>query len=228
MFTLPPYIYEKDLYPQIPQADRWIFNKLELMERLGIEAGPTGMNAPRDGFYCVKSMMNLHGMGAGGFYKARIDSRDIRHSARIANKPGYFWMPWYDGEHSWVQYINDQPATYSRGTQTRSGLLSLTEETVGIAPPLPAILQNISRHMLVEYIQTALAHNVIEAAPRFMGANARQELIDEYKNNVDPSYDPKDLEFGTFDMQRVRTRDGDGWTWDDAGNRRAHVMKPFD
>lgn len=80
-----------DLYPH---HRRW-FNKLDLSLRFGYRCGP-GAVAPRDsGWYVVRPIYNLEGMGVGA-RKQFIEAGDDR-----CVEPGFFWCEWFDGpQHS--------------------------------------------------------------------------------------------------------------------------------
>jgi hypothetical protein len=93
-----------------------------------------------------------------------------------------------------------------------------------VAPALPAMLQGISKYMLVEM----LGDKIIEVSPRMQILNARQWIIDSYKG-IDPAYDPQDIERGNSDNRRMDvTWDTGretltGWRWDLSGENR----RPF-
>ena len=227
MIVQPPYESDRTIYHKLPVEDRWIMNKLSLAERFGYNCGPTGMVVP-PGDYCVRPMMNLYGLGAGGFFFANVASGQPRN---FPNTPGYFWCEWFDGDHIWTQYINDTPVTYSvnpvvNDIMSTSVLLTDAAEVQAAAPPLPPELQGISRYMTVERI----GDKIIEASPRMMILNAYQFIIDDYRNNVDSGYAPvegRDYEMGNSDLERVEVtwNTGEdiltGWRWSDVDlNRR--------
>lgn len=202
MLEFAPYLYDKALYHMTPIEHRWIFNKLTLAEKLGHVCGPTGTKAP-EGVYCIRPIYNMHGSGLGGFYK-------VEHSGRhcIPNRPGYFWTPWLDGTVEWVQWINDVPVY---GSSYEFDGTHMTGDCFK-APPdyrtLPTCLRGFSRYLVTEYIGGVM----IEASPRLLTQNARQEVIDFHRENYDPDYAPGDPIFGTSEMVRLDTGDG-GWYW---------------
>ncbi len=217
MITLPPYMIELDLYPLLPIEDRWIFNKLQLAERMGYLCGPVGAYPP-EGVYCVRPIMNLFGMGAGGFYK--IDTSRHNNEKHIRNPDGYFWCEWFDGDWHWVQYINDVAVSYSTSVLERNILVGGTgaiEPTeIAKAPEMPNVLKGISRYMLLEM----KGDKIIEVSPRCMQVAPRQFIIDDYKT-IDPTYDPQlDWTIGN-DMTLTSDPHGPykGWTWGIPKNR---------
>lgn len=89
-----------EAWDEYPQHRRW-FNKLDLSLRLGYRCGPGGV-APRDsGWYVVRPIYNLEGMGVGA-RKEFISAGDSR-----LVPPGYFWCEWFDGPQHSVTYLWD-------------------------------------------------------------------------------------------------------------------------
>ena len=81
-------------YPQ----HRQFFNKLFVSSLFGVSSGPGGVGPPVSGWYCVRPVMNLSGMGIGA-RKQWIEEGDIR-----SVEPGYFWSEWLEGTHLSVTY----------------------------------------------------------------------------------------------------------------------------
>ena len=225
MITLPPYIYDREVYPQVPEEDRWILNKLMLSERLGHNCGPVGMSVPA-GKYCLRPQNSIRGLGHGGFFEIDVDNV----STFMPIVPGYFWCEWFDGDHFFTQYINDVPVNTSHGVVTNNIMSTLPGRStrwgnIDDATPLPAALQGVSRYMQVE----ALGDKIIEVAFRMMATNARPQVIADYKS-IDPHYDPTDITMGNSDVDRIPYQldvDGEtitGWTWNNPDLNR----RPFD
>ena len=82
----------------------WIYNKLILSQRLGYTCGPAGLEVPRPGFFIVRPVMNLMGMGR----HARIEylERDTEHL-----HPGEFWCEIFEGDHISVDYEYFRPTS---------------------------------------------------------------------------------------------------------------------
>lgn len=210
MLEFAPYLYDKALYHMTPIEHRWIFNKLTLAEKLGQVCGPTGTKAPT-GTYCIRPIYNMHGSGLGGFYR-------YEHSGdNIPNRPGYFWTLWLEGVVEWVQWINDVP-TYASEFTFEEDSSTLSGSCFKVNPDyrqLPTVLRGFSRYLVTEYIDGKM----IEASPRLLTQNARQEVIDFHRDNYDPDYDPGEPVFGTSGMVRLETNDG-GWYWDEEEDSR--------
>jgi hypothetical protein len=80
-----------------PHMRQW-FNKLYLSARLEYDCGPGGVPPSKSGFYCVRPIYNLGGMGVGA-RKQWIEAGDIS-----GVEPGYFWCEWFDGDQYSVSY----------------------------------------------------------------------------------------------------------------------------
>lgn len=84
-------------WQKYPQVRSW-FNKLHLAAHLGYDCGPGGVPPSVSGFYCVRPIYNLDGMGVGA-RKQWIEAGD-----RTGVEPGYFWCEWFDGDQYSVTY----------------------------------------------------------------------------------------------------------------------------
>lgn len=225
MITLEPYMYEIESYHLVPQADRWIFNKLIVAERLGHNCGPIGTKPAVQTDVVVRPCMNLSGMGRGGFFE--YGAWPFAAQANVPNaNPGYFWCERFTGQHTYTSYVDD----VARFNASAPGVLQFdpTQEWIMVedsalvdVPVLPAFLQGISKYLYVE----AIGGNIIEVAPRHSGMSARQTIIDEYKQ-IDPTYAPTDIEFGAYDMV-MRPDLAGGFRWEPKPNsRRPFVSEP--
>ena len=47
--------------------DLWIYDKLILSKKMGYVCGPTGVDVPEDGFYIVRPVTNIVGLGIGAY-----------------------------------------------------------------------------------------------------------------------------------------------------------------
>lgn len=191
MITLPPYMYDSQIYPLLPSAERLFMNKLWLAEQLGHDCGPVGITPTQGVDLCVRPIMNLLGHGDGGFYKFNSDV-DIEG---LANRPGYFWCKWFDGHRTLTEYIEDVAVHGQRAVFN----VATGRNTFGVyvsPDPLPPLLKGLSRYLLVERIGS----NIIEVSFRHMGESARQASINDYRT-IDPTYNPHDIEFGLYDTR---------------------------
>jgi hypothetical protein len=87
---------------------RHFYNKLWLSESLGYTCGPAEIPPKREGWYIIRPIMNLRGMGIGS-RKTRIGSNDISLMA-----PGEFWCELFCGRHLSVTYVktDDEKGPY--------------------------------------------------------------------------------------------------------------------
>jgi len=176
MITLPPYISEWEAYVSLPPEDRWIFNKIQLAERLGYVTLPTGLRY-HPGTYCVRPIMNLEGGARGGFRKITLDKEDF-----IQGSPGYCVTPWLSGWRHWHMFVDDV-CWYSQRTVQIVGEIEHMEE-LEPCMQLPHALQGISRYMIVE----TLGDTIIDVGPRHMTEEAHDEVVKDYQQ-FDPNYE---------------------------------------
>jgi len=230
MITLPPYILERDAYHLTPVIDRWIFNKLQVAERMGYECGPAGTwFTPQD--VIVRPIMNLAGMGTGGVYPRTlpVGGPDAdREGSFIAGKhhPGHCWVEKFTGAWEFATYINDVAIGGCSGAPDQSqdgnpNHFIFTELDPGLLPALPVEFHGLSRYMMAEF----RGGNVLEVAPRSYVMNMRQYVIDDYLT-IDPSYTVKAGQLGLTDMLKVDIGNG-GYRWSSMEEtRRPFVNNP--
>lgn len=70
---------------------KW-FNKLEIALTFGYRAGPSGIPVPISGFYVVRPIYNLVGMGLGA-------TKEILKEGDQSTPPGFFWSEYLPGTH---------------------------------------------------------------------------------------------------------------------------------
>lgn len=207
MIVLPPYLYDREVYPLISSSKRLFMNKLWLSEKLGYACGPTGVAPPKGVDLCVRPIMNIFGGGEGGFYW--FNSESPEGLGGLSNDPGYFWCEWFDGAITYTEFINDVPVFSEKAvTSDRINRWRRTARHI----VMPDFIKGISRYVLLE----AIGDKVIEVSWRLMGVNARQEVIEDYRT-IDPSYKPTDIRFGLFDsiMVEANAAHERGWKWVD-------------
>jgi hypothetical protein len=84
-------------YRNYPHLVHW-YNKLWLAETMRYDCGPASIAPTRTGWYVVRPMMNLSGMGAGA-KKTWIEAGDATKVPL-----GYFWCEWFDGRQYSLTY----------------------------------------------------------------------------------------------------------------------------
>lgn len=208
MKIFEPYCKDYDTYDLLPESDRWIFNKLEICKRFGYKNyGPCGVPMPI-GTYCIRPLMNLNGMAAGGFAK-----KIITEEGTIICKPGYVWTEWETGMRSWVEYINERisSAIIQVSWNEKIQQERYMELPADKAHPLPEQLQDISRYMLVEY----LGDTVIDIGTRHLREDVKEIVVKDYQK-FDPTYETptegtKSGHFAPY-MKRIQYKDKSyGW-----------------
>ena len=88
--------------------DFWVYNKLIVAKKNGYICGPVGVPVPSPGYYIVRPMVNLLGMGIN----ARIEwiESDTEHY-----HPAEFWCEVLSGEHISVDFYKKDPKLVVRG-----------------------------------------------------------------------------------------------------------------
>lgn len=173
MIDLPADIEDRAAYPLVDIRDRWIFNKLQLAERLGHRCGPSGTPITVPGMYCIRPVMNCAGNGHGGVLQflceatSEPDDNDtiIGGITQPPFAPGYFWCEWFDGMQTWTDYVNDAPVEEAYETSRDPRDLFYRYRTSNYAmPTVPPLLQGLSINLTIE----AIGGNIIEVSPRHM------------------------------------------------------------
>ena len=96
--------FDRQAWEAYPQY-RWIFNKLDLSMRLGYECGPACVPIKNKGYYIVKPIYNLFGMGIGS-KKVYLDPK-IHAEQMIRHEyvdPGHFWCEYLEGSHYSIDF----------------------------------------------------------------------------------------------------------------------------
>lgn len=83
---------------------RWLFNKMEVALRQGLQAGPAGTAPSYSGTYVSRPTYNLYGMGIGA---EKFEYNESMYELMIKNgvvPPGHFWCQWLEGDHHSIDY----------------------------------------------------------------------------------------------------------------------------
>jgi len=158
MIDIDPTTEDRHSYPLVPQADRWIFNKLSIAELQNLNCGVSGVPLTVPGVYCIRPIYNLAGNGDGGVMRWVFDGTEETQPPTI---PGWFWCEWLSGYQEWVEYTDEVPVSWHGGTRVGRDL-SLEFPPAPTNTWFPNPLKAISKHMLIEYIDG----KIIEVAPR--------------------------------------------------------------
>lgn len=83
--------------------DRWIFDKLLLSQHFGYRCGPAAVAPEHSGYYVIRPITNISGMGAGAH------TRYLHAHQDPEIPPGYFWCEQFAGVQYSVDYENRRP-----------------------------------------------------------------------------------------------------------------------
>jgi len=154
--------------------DLWIYDKLILSKKLGYVCGPTGVDVPEDGFYMVRPVTNIVGLGIGAYEQYLTVEGWTDHL-----QPGTFWSEIFEGDHLSIDYEWGKPILNVQGFRYPESFVKWkkwikVEQTV----ELPALLQPIAKkykYMNCEYIGGKLIEVHLRKNPDFDYDN--QEFI---------------------------------------------------
>jgi len=104
-----PHHNDCDAWKEVADEDLWIYDKLILSRKLGYVCGPSGVDVPEPGFYIVRPITNLLGMGIGAKVVWLTNTTDD------LVEPGFFWCEMFSGTHLSVDYVNKEPVLQIEG-----------------------------------------------------------------------------------------------------------------
>ena len=146
--------------------DLWIYDKLILSKKMGYVCGPTGVDVPEDGFYIVRPVTNLVGLGIGAYEQYLTVEGWTDHL-----QPGTFWSEIFEGDHLSIDYEWGKPILNIQGFRYPESFVRWkkwikVEQTV----ELPDILKPIAKKyqfMNCEYIGGKLIEVHLRKNPDF-------------------------------------------------------------
>lgn len=100
---------DEDVWNNVGINDLWVYDKLILSKYLGHTCGPAGVRLPHPGFYIVKPITNLQGMGLGTYF-FNFETTDTSSIS-----PGYFWMEIFSGPHLSVDVVDGETDVVYQG-----------------------------------------------------------------------------------------------------------------
>lgn len=134
---------DKEAWRAVGDDDLWVFDKFIVARMSGHRCGSRGMPVPKTGWYCVRPVTNLEGMG----HMARREWLEAG-VAPMHLHPGEFWCEWFEGEHLSVDYRAKRPILAVRATRGASlhGEMWRFErwDRVGTAVPWPRVLNRLA------------------------------------------------------------------------------------
>ena len=146
--------------------DLWIYDKLILSKKMGYVCGPTGVDVPEDGFYIVRPVTNIVGLGIGAYEQYLTVEGWTDHL-----QPGTFWSEIFEGDHLSIDYEWGEPILNIQGIRYPESFVRWkkwikVEQTV----ELPDILKPIAKKyqfMNCEYIGGKLIEVHLRKNPDF-------------------------------------------------------------
>ena len=146
--------------------DLWIYDKLILSKKMGYVCGPTGVDVPEDGFYIVRPVTNIVGLGIGAYEQYLTVEGWTDHLP-----PGTFWSEIFEGDHLSIDYEWGEPILNIQGFRYPESFVRWkkwikVEQTV----ELPDILKPIAKKyqfMNCEYIGGKLIEVHLRKNPDF-------------------------------------------------------------
>ncbi len=174
---------EDQVWKNLDPDDMWIYDKLILSKKLGYQCGPVGIDVYSPGWYIVRPVINLFGLGYGA-EKVWIDkdSDDL--------PIGYFWCEWFEGRHLSVDYSFGKQILCVEGFKEPDELMfwESWEKTEDIVP-LPEILKPLAEKQEIlncEYIGGNLIECQLRNNPDFQYDNSVFIPVWENQNTKPP------------------------------------------
>ena len=140
-------------YRKYPDLAHW-YNKLWFSERMRYDCGPSGLAPTVSGWYVVRPIINMSGMGAGA-KKVWIEAGDVTKVPL-----GYFWCEWFDGRqysltYEWKDYWWNAVSSWE-GIKDEENLIKFHRwERSDYLPEIDIIFHDLSkvRKINVEFIE---------------------------------------------------------------------------
>jgi len=145
------FFSDRDVYDTCPPQWLWIYDKVIVARRQGIQAAPAGIPVPTAGEYIVRPITNIRMMGRG--------------ASRVWLEPnnpdlvpdGYFWSEVLEGPHVSVDYHWGQQHLTVQGFRDDPAKLDRFSRwcKIDLDRPLPGMLHDLKYHqewINVEYI----------------------------------------------------------------------------
>ena len=195
---------DSDVWRNRPDLRMW-FNKLYVANEMHYNCGPCGVSPDQSGYYIVRPIYNLSGMGVGA-RKCYIEAGDTS-----VVKPGYFWCEYFEGSQYSVTYSLDMSDGWPKYVQQSCWKATRDEtnlyrffkwERQDLYIPLPQMLVRELEFSNVEFINV----EYIDTKPFEV----------HFRNTPDPDYNElipiwEDDDPGSIDFYKDQ-----GYTWIEA------------
>jgi hypothetical protein len=156
------FVSDCDVYDSCPSQWLWVYDKVIVARRQGIQAAPAGIPVPAAGEYIVRPITNIRMMGRGA-QRLWLEPGDD-HSV----PDGYFWSEVLEGPHMSVDYHWGQQHLTVQGFRDDPAKLDRFSRwcKIDLDRPLPGMLHDLKYYqewINVEYI----GNRVIEVHLRY-------------------------------------------------------------
>ncbi len=143
--------------------DLWIYDKLILSKKLGYKCGPVGVDVPEPGWYVVRPITNMLGMGLGA---ELFELEEETDSLPV----GQFWCEIFEGRHLSVDYIDGVQSLCVEGNRKEQYLLAkwYCWHKVDDQVPYPSVIGKTFRHVNCEFIGGKLIEVHLRLNPDFV------------------------------------------------------------
>ena len=145
------FITDRDVYHTCQPEWLWVYDKLIVARRQGVQAAPAGIPVPQDGWYIMRPITNIRMMGKGA-RKIFIERDDVD-----SVPDGYFWSEVLEGRHISVDYHWGQQELTVEGFRDDPARLDRFSRwcKIHMDRPLPGMLHDLKyfqEWINVEYI----------------------------------------------------------------------------
>lgn len=167
-----------DIYQSIPVEDLWVYDKLILSKKLGHLSGPAGVPVPKHGWYMVRPITNVRGLGA-------CSSKQFLTPDNYNIPPGYFWQEYFEGIHRSVDYHGHKYAFTVKAIK-EDGMFKVWKKENYI-PDLPQELEYLVKkkyYLNVEFI----GNKVIEVHFRY-----NPDFYNTDRSKLEVVYEPEQI-----------------------------------
>lgn len=126
---------EDFVWQNIHPDDIWVMDKLILSRKLGYVCGPVGLDVPSPGYYIVRPVINMMGLGLGA-QKVYIEKETMHLPV------GHFWCEWFEGNHYSIDYNYGEQTLAVQGHKPEDTFTRWDEwRKIETYIPLPNILK---------------------------------------------------------------------------------------
>jgi len=178
------YYYDDTAWKQCHIDDLWIFDKLILAKKLGYICGPAGVDVPSSGYYIVRPITNIMGMGIAADFMMLDDNTDDLPA-------GTFWCEVFKGRHLSVDYINKKQVLCVEGHKKDTAVIYKWDrwERVDDIIPYPPILETLKgdyKYINCEFIGGNLIEVHLRLNPNFTNGEQVLHVVWEGEDTTPP------------------------------------------